>query len=523
MSFVLDFLRSAVEQGGPDVEPESPTPGGQDFGSNTSAQETLQQRRFTGGGGYVWQMGQDGSWTCVASPDGRGVGNTYAPGDPVHDVISQQYRDATGQELPSSGGAAPQAVAHEVIEEEAQEAGGWGVWWQETVEDVSESADELLEDVQEFAVGVSDWLRDNIPTIGGGQEPEQEREQEPEQEQPEPEQEEDVELEPVEHYAIVTDGRSYLREGPPGFASTGETIPLETRVYLRETAWVAGRYTGYARVETVEGGEELGWTSMGNLTSNKDINDAWVPDAALDLTGLSGTQRRMAELYNEKGALLESEATRLGITAGQAAATMMAESGGRGYNADGRMIIRFENHRFYSDWGRANREVYAQHFRYNTNDRDGDGRREVWLGHEWRENAEDSWQDVHASQDMEWQVLEFAQSLGNGAEEAAAGAISMGAGQTMGRDWHEAFGYDSAVEMLEDMQENPESNIGGIFSFIENNETARQALLDEDYVAFARQYNGPGKAAEYGGIISNYVAAWDAVMARQADGPDSDG
>jgi hypothetical protein len=321
----------------------------------------------------------------------------------------------------------------------------------------------------------------------------------------------------AEHYAVVTDGNSVVREGPPTFDWTNDTLQVGLKVHVEEIQYKEGKYHGYARVTDAETGDELGWTSEANLTSCNDIDEEWEPDEALDLEDLSDDELKLAELYNEKGGFLETEAERVGITVGQAAATLMAESSGKGFAADGRMIIRFENHRFHSDWGQANPETYAEHFKYNTVDNNGDGTVEVWEDHEWRENAEDEWQDVHQNQGMEYQVFEFASGLGNGADEAAAGSISMGAGQLMG-DGHADYGYDSALEMMEDMQANAEKNVGGVFSYIENNEAAKQALDDEDYEAFAAQYNGPGKAAEYGGIIENLVAAWDSLMEKK--GPD---
>ncbi len=256
---------------------------------------------------------------------------------------------------------------------------------------------------------------------------------------------------------------------------------------------------------------------MGNLTSCHDMNEDWAPDEALDLTGLSGTELRMAELFNEKGGLITAEAASLGIAASAAAGTMLAESGGRGYKGDGRMVIRFENHWFWNLWGKEHPETYNQHFSYNTTrDDNGDGRADTWKDHLWREDPNGAFTSVHANQGEEWKVIEFAMGLGDGADEAAAGCTSFGAGQIMGFNYS-MMGYSSALEMFEAMRDDPEANVGGVFNFIRANTAAHDALKRGDYHGFATQYNGSGKAAEYAGIIENYANAWDSVMAKKGN------
>ena len=87
-------------------------------------------------------------------------------------------------------------------------------------------------------------------------------------------------------------------------------------------------------------------------------------------------ERQVASLWNRMGGLLKALAAQLAIDPATAVAVLTVESGGRAFDANGRMIIRFENHVFYDRWGKDNLAVYQQHFQFNANPR--------WTGHQWR-------------------------------------------------------------------------------------------------------------------------------------------
>ncbi len=62
-------------------------------------------------------------------------------------------------------------------------------------------------------------------------------------------------------------------------------------------------------------------------------------------TGTTPLERNIADLYNSKGKLILSEASRLGIEPEVALAVMETESGGQGFR-NGNLVIRFEAHIF---------------------------------------------------------------------------------------------------------------------------------------------------------------------------------
>jgi hypothetical protein len=190
--------------------------------------------------------------------------------------------------------------------------------------------------------------------------------------------------------------------------------------------------------------------------------------------------------------LLRQEAGRLGIDPAVAVAVLLAESGGRAFGPDGRLIIRFENHIFFQEWGHRNPDFFSRFFEFDANER--------WKGHRWRRTQEEPWQEGHKSQAGEWEILNFARSIH---EEAALRSISMGAAQIMGFN-HASVGYASAQEMFNDFQQSEENQIRGFFRFIEGKRLVN-TLRRGDFLAFAAGYNGSGQAEIYRSIIGRYV------------------
>lgn len=55
----------------------------------------------------------------------------------------------------------------------------------------------------------------------------------------------------------------------------------------------------------------------------------------------------MKDIYNTKGKFIDDEAKSMGVHPEDLAGVMKVESSGNGFDNNGRMIIRFENHIFY--------------------------------------------------------------------------------------------------------------------------------------------------------------------------------
>lgn len=76
-------------------------------------------------------------------------------------------------------------------------------------------------------------------------------------------------LHPLGANKTVTDSQALVREGAPGFKSTGKTIPAGTFVSVLETS-PDGRFVrvcaGTIEAEAFKRGDELGWTAASNLS-----------------------------------------------------------------------------------------------------------------------------------------------------------------------------------------------------------------------------------------------------------------
>ncbi|MCA9922227.1 MAG: DUF3380 domain-containing protein, partial [Anaerolineales bacterium] len=219
------------------------------------------------------------------------------------------------------------------------------------------------------------------------------------------------------------------------------------------------------------------------------------------LTGMSGTEKSLARTWNKFGGLFAVLSNRLNINPGVAVAVFVAEAGGSGFR-NGRMVIRFENHIFFNYWGKNNKSVFDQHFRYQET--------RPWLSHEWRPNTNTPWSSFHGNQDKEWDVFQFAESL---SRTSARLSISMGGPQIMGFNYA-TIGYESVHQMFDAFSKDDAGQITGFFDFVKGpvSDTRRLvALQREDFETFASLYNGPGQAATYASIIRNLFQAFQRI------------
>ena len=204
--------------------------------------------------------------------------------------------------------------------------------------------------------------------------------------------------------------------------------------------------------------------------------------------------KQVARIWNKYGGLLQRLSDRLRIDPGVAVAVISAESSGNGF-LNNRMIIRFENHYFWRLWGKDNPDKFRRHFSFSE--------AEPWKEHLFRPDANAEWQSFHGSQDSEWAVFTKARSF---QDEAAKSSISMGLPQIMGAN-HKLIGYEAAHEMFTSFSKDERNQVLGLFDFIQGPATVSRkviALQNQDFVAFAEQYNGSGQAAMYGGLLRLY-------------------
>jgi hypothetical protein len=217
------------------------------------------------------------------------------------------------------------------------------------------------------------------------------------------------------------------------------------------------------------------------------------------------TQRVMIDTWNRYGGLLGGLSEQLAIDPAVAVAVMAIEAGGRGFSADGRMVIRFENHIFFDRWGRHQATLFDRHFRLDPD--------RAWQKHAWRPAEDAPWQEFHGSQRAEWEVFDFAARLN---PRAARLSISMGAAQIMGFN-HAVIGYGTVEEMFDAFAASSHSQLLGFFDFVcgpGGSSRRLDALQQCDFAAFAALYNGPGQAARYAGLLNEGVDAFQRMIGQ---------
>lgn len=244
------------------------------------------------------------------------------------------------------------------------------------------------------------------------------------------------------------------------------------------------------------------------------LNGALEPNATEQLTidpeKATLIEQAVANAWNKFGALVTKVAKLLEIDPAVALAVLAIESGGSAFGNDGRMLIRFENHIFYDQWGKQHPDLFNQHFRFDPN--------QVWQGHQWRPSADQPWRDFHGNPQAEWEVFNFARNLAG--PEAAMSAISMGAPQIMGFN-HDAIGFATAQAMFDAFSSSPQAQIVSFFDFIKSDQTRLNALRTGDYTAFAGSYNGPGQAPLYASLIQAGIDTFNSLRSQQSNQSDA--
>ena len=296
----------------------------------------------------------------------------------------------------------------------------------------------------------------------------------------------------------ITATDAFLRTDPPELRLTEKRIPLGTLVEVLEERTEAGK--AYVKVKEQQGAKQvLGWTAKSNLGPAKEFDPAMKPDDAVALDKLAGLDLQMASIYNTRGKYLKEKAAEIGTTGAVLAAIMKVESSGRGFGNDGRTIIRFENHIFRKEWGAANSASFDKFFKYDAT--------QGWKGHQWRKTETAAWEPCHKSQVVEWDVMAFARTLD---ETAALKSASWGAGQIMGFHF-KTIGYADVQSMVKKFDEGIKPQLDAVVAFIKSNNLCTKGLKSNDYVMFAKGYNGAGQANAYATRIQDAAAAYKKV------------
>jgi len=223
----------------------------------------------------------------------------------------------------------------------------------------------------------------------------------------------------------------------------------------------------------------------------KDTDATMKPSDSAATKGLKGLDLTMAGIYNARGKYLKEQAAKMGVSAADLAAVLLVESRGRGFDEEGNVITRFENHVFFKRWGEKNKKVFDQHFTFDPETRH--------KGHTFRKGTTGAFATFHNNNAKELEVLAFARTLD---DTVALESASYGAAQVMGFNFAK-LGYSNVQAMVTDFATGIRPQLDGMISFIKSTKLCMDGLKAKDYVKFARGYNGKGKEAEYSEKIKN--------------------
>ena len=151
-----------------------------------------------------------------------------------------------------------------------------------------------------------------------------------------------------------------------------------------------------------------------------------------------GTLGAMARCYNRVGGLVQQLALAAELDALAVLAVWLVESAGLAHAPD-HVPLRFDCHRFYAHWGRANEALFDRHFQFGG--RQGvPGKPEA--NHKVRHDPDaDDWETFRGNHEREQRSYALAARLAG--PEAAAKSTRFGAPLICGRH-HDACGYASA-------------------------------------------------------------------------------
>ena len=232
------------------------------------------------------------------------------------------------------------------------------------------------------------------------------------------------------------------------------------------------------------------------FNSRKDLASVELaPKKRLSDEGMDKYGKVAVKTWNNYGNLISVISKELGIDVEIALAVICVESGGSGFSSDGKMIIRFENHVFYTYFGAKSDEdkkKYDEHFTFDSKNRRD--------GHKYRAKKSDEWKTSHNGQATEWESLEIARSL---SETNALYSISMGAPQVMGFNY-KSIGYSSVKEMFDAFSKDIRYHIMALFDFCTAKSTRVQYLLTGDFLSFAKEYNGLTAPEAYEKRLNQY-------------------
>lgn len=218
--------------------------------------------------------------------------------------------------------------------------------------------------------------------------------------------------------------------------------------------------------------EADGWFGAATEAAVKQFQAAQTPPLVTD--GIAGAQtlatlqgRRTSTMLTQTA--LQTAAESLGVEVAAVMAVNRIEAVGRGFLSDGRVKILFERHIFYrqlkTKYGAATAEKWARELPHICNKKPGG----------YKGGAAEYPRFTRAF------IIDA---------DCAMKACSWGAYQIMGFN-HKAAGFKTVGEMVDAVKTGEDAQLHAFAAFIRADKNLHQALINKDWAAFARLYNGP--------------------------------
>ena len=180
--------------------------------------------------------------------------------------------------------------------------------------------------------------------------------------------------------ALVTATSLNLRSKPGMDGAVLAQLPRDAKVQILAQAGV------WYQVKTAQGQQGYAHGDFLRIVEAPSLQGFLKDQPALGNLTLP-TNTNTSKIWRDYGGLLGPLSDLLEIPPAVAAAIVQVESGGKAFGADGRLVIRFENHIFFREWGRTNARAFATQFAFDEN--------KPWTGHLFRDNARGPWEPLH--------------------------------------------------------------------------------------------------------------------------------
>lgn len=220
--------------------------------------------------------------------------------------------------------------------------------------------------------------------------------------------------------------------------------------------------------------------------------------------GSRGQSAQLAAGWQTIGGLLRALARETDLDPAAALAVWNVESGPWPFRR-GKPVLRLECHKLWEHWGCRDTVRFERHFRFGGHAGTPGA---PWSNHAMRNREDAAWRSFHGDQVGEYEAFALAARLAG--PEAACLSSSFGGPQILGSN-HAKLGYPDAISLYRAFGRSLRAQVLGFMDFCRS-EALLPALAAQDWLHFARVYNGPGMADSYAEKICDAHVLASAVV-----------